>query len=115
MTWPKPKRIVGDVTYYVTYTNGTTVNSGVAGEKMVTAKRVTLKHWPLYIYTDLNRKGAFAVAIRGLCVYIPHRIHVCCNKRLLPLLVIEVQFGWLKIWWRPWEYLHFRLIEGGRL
>ncbi len=110
--WPKPKVIEGETTYYVSKTPGTyTVSGKQAGGKKVVVKTKTLKHTLLYLLFDLNTNKHFAVGVCGNVKYIPHRIYVKASSKYWALLVVAVDYGWTKTWWKPWKYLHIK--KGG--
>ena len=106
MYWPKPKIEHGTTTYYVTKKDGTTTH-GPTGDVKVTTPCVTLKHWPLYLGIFPNDKAQIAVGITGTMIHTPHLIHLLSAKKCFPLAVIEIAYGWSKIWWKPWVYCKF--------
>ena len=110
--WPKPKIIIGETTYYVHASPGTyVVNDKPAGGSRVVTETKVLKHVPVYLLLDLNTCEEFAVGVCGNHVYIPHRIQVRASGKYWALLMVEINYGWAKQWWKPWSYL--RIKKGG--
>lgn len=79
----------------------------IHGVKRVTTYR-TLRKWPVYLLLTKNTNAASAVGVCGKFVYVPHDLQIRysfggCSKALA---VFKVKYGWTKMWWKLWAYLH---------